>query len=235
MEKDLTVLLLLLYYNRPRLVRNMLQSIKESTYKNWKVALIDDGSDFPAEPIVREMFTDEELAKVTFYNIPDTKADKQARGGSIIGEKMNEAMDTLGCDLTIFACDDDAIHAEYLGNLNKFFKEHPEVHYGYSHIIPFNPYEQDWKTVQPTESWLNKTHTLDPFCQVDASQVCWRTYCCAPGKARFPVPKTANLDADIYGRLCEEFGLCPYMGFYGQYKAQFPNQLGNHSSYDRVD
>lgn len=235
MEKDLTVLLLLLYYNRPKLVRNMLQSIKNSTYKNWRVALIDDGSDFPAEPIVREMFTEEELAKVTFYNIPDTKADKQARGGSIIGEKMNEAMDTLGCDLVILACDDDAVHPDYLGNLNTYFKTNPEIHYAYSHIIPFNPYEQDWKTVGPTPSWLNKTHTLDPFCQVDASQVCWRTYCCAPGKARFPIPKTANLDADIYGRICEEFGLCPYTGFYGQFKAIFPNQLGNHSSYDKVD
>lgn len=235
MDKDLTVLLLLLYYNRPKLVRNMLQSIKESTYKNWKVALIDDGSDFPAEPIVREMFTEEELAKVTFYNIPDTKEAKMARGGSIIGEKMNEAMDTLGCDLAIFTCDDDLILPDYLGNLNKYFKEHPEVHYAYSHIIPFNPFEQDWRTVEPSPSWLNKTHTLDPFCQVDASQVCWRVSCCTPDKARFKSPKTANLDADIYGRLCEEFGLCPFTGFYSQLKAIHPHQLGTTSSYDMVD
>ena len=41
---DNKFLILLFYYDRPKMVRNALQSVKELNYKNWELAFIDDGS-----------------------------------------------------------------------------------------------------------------------------------------------------------------------------------------------
>jgi glycosyltransferase involved in cell wall biosynthesis len=228
------VLILLLCYNRPTLILDTLKSIKESTYKNFVVACIDDGSDIPTESIVRSQFSKEELDKTVFYRIDDSKEAKTLRGGSIIGEKMNQAMRELECDLAIFLCDDDLLLPNYLENLNKYFTDNPKVMYAYSHVRVFHPGE-DPRTKEKEPYWFNKTDTIDPFCALDASQVCWRVKAAVEGEIWFPVPKTANLDADFYGPFCEKHGPCPYMGFDGQLKRLHKAQLGQHSSLDYID
>ena len=230
----LKILVLLLAYNRPVMLLDSLESIQRSTYKDWRLAVVDDGSTLPAEGIVRSKFSKQELEETTFYRINDTKADKIARGGSIIGEKMNQAMEELGCDLAIFLCDDDLLIPDYLENLNKYFTDNPEVMYAYSHVRTFKDGEDPW-TKEKEYSWLNHAGPIDPFCRADASQVCWRVPAALEKGIKFPVPKTANLDADFYGPFCEAYGLCQPTGFDSQLKRVHTGQLGNHSSYDWVD
>lgn len=230
----LKILILLLAYNRPNLILQSLESIQKSTYKNWHCAVVDDGSTLPAEEIIRGKFTPEELEKTTFYRINDTKADKVARGGSIIGEKMNQAMEELGCDLAIFLCDDDLLIPDYLENLNKYFTSNPEVMYAYSHVRTFKEGEDPW-TKEKEFCWLNHEGPIDPFCRADASQVCWRVPSALEGGIKFPSPKTANLDADFYGPFCEKYGLCHPTGFDSQMKRVHKNQLGITQGYDAVD
>ena len=53
-KKELKFLILLFYYNRPKMVLNALNSINKLSYKNFEIAFIDDGSDNPGEPVVKE-------------------------------------------------------------------------------------------------------------------------------------------------------------------------------------
>lgn len=214
-------LILLFYYNRPSLVKEAIQSVLNSSYENWELYIIDDGSDYPIDP---EYLKD---PRITVHTISDTKEGKLARKGSWIGSVANTAILRSTADICVFLCDDDQLRPEYLKELNTYYLENPDVYYSYSHVETFGDSEGD--------SWLNKTHTLDPFCQVDASQVTWRTSCWKDGGVRFPSPKTSCLDSAIFGQLCEEYGLCPFNGIVGQRKRIHKNQLGNHSSLDKVD
>lgn len=230
----LKILILLLAYNRPRMIRDTFDSINRSTYKNFQVALIDDGSLIPMESIAKEVLGPEEFSKTIIYRIDDSKEDKLRRGGSVIGEYMNKAMKELGCDLAIFLCDDDLLLPDYLENLNKYFIANPDVPYAYSHVRIFNDGEDPF-LVEKRPYWLNKTETIDPYCALDASQVCWRVPKAVEGEIWFPVPKTANLDADFYGPFCEKYGPCRFLGSDGQLKRQHEHQLGLTSSMDNVD
>lgn len=214
-------LILLFYYNRPTLVKEAIQSVLDSSYSNWELYIIDDASDYPIDP---EFIKD---SRITLHKILDTKEEKLERKGSWIGQIANIAVLNSNSDICVFLCDDDQLRPNYLEDLNTYYTSNPDVQYSYSHIETFGDTNEN--------SWLNKTHTLDPFCQVDASQVTWRTTCWKDGGVRFPFPKTSCLDSDIFGQLCEKYGLCPFNGLVGQRKRVHQNQLGNHSSLDRVD
>lgn len=203
-------------------------SVSESTHKDWRLAIIDDASDFDIRNIVQPGLTEDQWANTTFVRIPDTKEEKIARGGSWIGLWANSLMKSMKSDFVVFLCDDDLLKPNYLEELCQYYTDNPDVMYSYSHIETFGEGADG-------TSWLNKSHTLDPFCQVDASQVTWRTKCITEGNIRFPYPKTSCLDSHIFGKLCETYGLCPFNGLVGQMKRQHNNQLGLHSSHDRVD
>jgi hypothetical protein len=47
----LSFLLILAYYDRPRIVRNALNSIAHLQSENWELVVIDDGSPRPIKPI----------------------------------------------------------------------------------------------------------------------------------------------------------------------------------------
>lgn len=222
-------LVLLFSYNRPTLIRGALHSLEQSTVNNWKLGIIDDASDFDISSIVEEEIPFAKLYKDTnFIKIQDSKEGKLARGGSWIGLYANTLMESIPADFVVFLCDDDKLKPDYLQKLAAYYEANPEVMYSYCHIETFGEGADG-------TSWLNKTGTIDPFCQVDASQVSWRTKCIKEGGVRFPYPKTSCLDSELFGQLCNKYGLCPFNGLVGQLKRVHKNQLGNHSSLDKVD
>jgi glycosyltransferase involved in cell wall biosynthesis len=226
----LSVLILLFYYQRPKLVLNALESIKDSTYTNYEVAFIDDGSQTAGEPIVREYFKDspEILTKFKFYNTNQTKEEKEKQGGSVFGSLANQAIKDSNSDLVIMLCDDDALYPTYLEGLNSFFSEQQETKYAYSHIILFDPLAEDFQVVKKrTEAsdYLRYVHTINPVCQVDSSQVAWRRSCNVEGDLWFPYPQTVNLDASFYTLLFHKYGHCNWTGLISQFKGWFAKQL----------
>jgi len=230
----MNILIILFSYNRPKLLRQALQSIEDSSYKNYGVVLIDDGSNFN----VMEVAQDYNVNYEHYQLIKDTKMDKQQRGGSIIGKCANQSIDLLHdyYDVCFMLCDDDALNPHYMDNLNVYYSSNPDVNYSYSHIVPYDPnVYKNLHDVPITDSWLNKYGPINPFCQVDSSQVSWRLSAFRDHGVRFPEIKTANLDADLYAQLHAVYGDCPFNGFYSQYKAVWNGQLGIHQSYDTFD
>lgn len=230
---DLNFLILLLYCNRPVLVKNALQSIAESTYDNYEVAVIDDSPECPIRPTIEQHFP-QLLPKCKFYETNDSKESKLARGNSIFGQFMNQAIEESDADVGIMLCDDDALFPTYLENLNTYYQQNSEVMYAYSHLICYNPEVETYENIKhrtETSIFLNWQHPINPWCQVDSSQVSWRISCNKEGNCWFPYPQTTNLDASFYARLFEIYRECVWTGFIGQFKGQFPKQLGARGSY----
>lgn len=217
-------LILLFYYNRPNLVKVALDSIKKHNYDNWEIAFIDDGSEVPGEPIVREILS-EHIDRVRFYNTNDSIEDKLTRNkeqGSIFGKYAQQGIVDSDADYVIMLCDDDALYPEYMNNLNKYFYEHPDEKYVYSHIHTYDPVLTKIEDNPPYEHHhLNKTHELNPHFNIDMSQVSWRRQSFIDANIRFPYPMTVNLDAVIYNQMFNAFGACKFSGFIGEYKGLF--------------
>jgi len=230
------ILILLLYYDRPEMVKLALNSIKSSSYKNWELAFIDDGSAHVGAPVCKEILKDD-LDKVTFYRIPDTVEEKVARGGSLVGKYMNIAISGSDAELAIMLCDDDALKDDYLSNLNQFFLQNPTEQYCYSHVILFDPFKETPETIDEKTSirvpslnntltnriyhFWNKNGPINAANAVDAAQVAWKT----DSNVKFPYPQTRNLDATFYGQMHRQYGPCPFSGFFGQYKGIYADAL----------
>jgi glycosyltransferase involved in cell wall biosynthesis len=237
-KQSMKILILLLYYERPEMVRNALNSIRDLEYDDWHLAFIDDGSRKPGRPLVEEILKDH-LSRVTFYNTGHTPEDKNRQGGSVVGAVMNKAVGESDAEMAIMLCDDDALLPTYFSNLKKWATTYPDRHYCYSHVILYDPFKekphQDLSSVllrkidplthkfNRRKNWFNKTTQMYPEAKLDASQVAWRTYC--NDKAHFESPRTCHLDSAFYKQLGEFYGQILFSGFYGQYKGMHDNTL----------
>src|SRR5438105_2894834 len=107
------ILVLLLYFERPRLVRNALRSVlaADAHHPDWELAFIDDGSPTPGEPAAREVLAGHP-GKVRFHNTGDSAGDKR-ENGCRIGAFMNRAVRESDADLGVMLCDDDMLYPTY--------------------------------------------------------------------------------------------------------------------------
>ncbi len=216
------ILILLFYYNRPNLVKIALNSIKNHNYDNWELSFIDDGSEHPGEPIVREILSDH-LNKIKFYNTNDSIDAKLSRcdgHGAMFGKYAQLAIEESNADIVMMLCDDDALYPEYFNNLNEYFESHPSEKYVYSHIHVYDPI---LTKIENNPSYyhhhLNKNYPLNPYYNIDASQVAWIRKSYVESNIQFPYPKTVDFDAVIFNQMYNKFGNCNFSGFLSQYKA----------------
>jgi glycosyltransferase involved in cell wall biosynthesis len=227
-------LIILPYYDRPKIVLNALESIMKLDYDNFEVSFIDDGSSNLGEPIVRE-FCNPIIDKFKFKYINNTIEEKKQQGGSIHGKYMNESIIESDADAVIILCDDDALFSNYLTNLNDYFNSNPNSYWCYSHVKFYDPETQHYSQAtevinnNPSFNTSNLNHyttPISPSCKVDASQVVFRREAFVKSNIWFPYPQTQDCDRFIFEKMINHWGLCNFLGEYGQYKGWFENQLG---------
>lgn len=212
------ILILLLYYNRPKLVQNALHSIQNSSYHDWTLFIHDDNS---PQPILTNL-------PHTYHLNTDTKPQKLERGSSL-GLVVNKVLKESPADIAIMLCDDDALHPLYLQNLNDYFTNNPEVNSCYSNVILYNPLIESYLDAinrpPDPEYYLNyQTNPISPYNIVDASQVAWRLSCNKQFNAWFPDYLDKNHDAAFYKEL-EKSGPTHPSGFISQFKGIHEQQL----------
>ena len=225
-KKELKFLILLFYYNRPKMVLNALNSINKLSYKKFEVAFIDDGSDNPGEPIVRETLKPSFLKKVTFYNTNDTVKVKIERGGSNFGKLANEAVKNSDADIVLMLCDDDALFSDYLNYLNRFYLFNNRINYAYCKLKYYDPSKEAYTKAKVNEEDITNK-LINPVTNLDSSQVSWRRSCMVEKDFWFPYPRTRNLDAVMFVHLWHHYKHCAPLKEFGQYKGIFDDQLGN--------
>lgn len=245
-NNDLGITLILVYYDRVRMVQNALRSIRDQDYDNWHLVFIDDGSKTPGAPIVEEVLGDKigepsscgyiaeenfffsQHEKATLYRVNDTPDEKRAQNGSRHPQFMTMGvLDTpRDDDIIVIICDDDALYPGYLRNLNEYYKARPGVNYSYCHLAPYEPHIEKPDPEQGKRTfWLN--HGVDvpaAWCKVDSTQVTYRKKIFTQYGVRYPSPAFRALDASLYAQL-DRLGPTRFNGIIGQYKGSFPNQL----------
>lgn len=229
------ILILLTYYNRPKLVRNALNSILKANvhHQNWKLIFGDDASPIPGEPIARGILADH-IDQVQFIRKNSTLQEKIDNGISL-GKYANEILKTTDAEIIVTLNDDDELHPEYFVKLNYFLTHHPEVLYCYSNIILYNPLIQKAEDINHIGGSYNEhTGPINLYGKCDASQVAWRISCNREYGAWFSestiegnkkMPWATNTDAEFFDQLYEKCGPAYYSGFVSQYKGIHDYQL----------
>ena len=217
-------LILLMYYNRPNLVKNALESIRRQTYQNYHLAVIDDGSEVNISELAKEYIPENQF---TYYRINDSIADKELRGGSVHGEYLNKAIAEIESDIIIPLCDDDGLLINYLENLNIFYKLNKTVKYAYSNVYVFNPYKENMFDCKTNAIGFGDFHVpISPAGVLDSSMVTFRREVFTKDGVKYPYPQTKNLDESVFKQCYTLYRHCVPTGFIGQYKAIYPEQLG---------
>lgn len=235
-------LILMTYYNRPKLVRNALKSLLESNkhFTNWQLGFCDDGSKIPGEPIVRDVLKDH-LDKVFFINT-NNSIEHKSKYGICLGQHANEAIQKTDADFVVlFSCDDE-LAPTYLRDLDKFLMDNPGVLHGYSHVYIFNPIKQLSQDVSNAIGHYNQYRDpMNCFGKMDASQVFFRTSCCKEHGAWFKEttddgsdrPWVRNTDAEFFQALYDKCGPAYFSGLVGQYKGIHDYQFVWYKNTDR--
>lgn len=235
------ILILMSYFNRPKLVRNALSSIIKAgeLHSDWELVFGDDGSDIPGEPIVKEVMQNC-IEKVKIINTKMSFVDKINKG-LMLGKYCNEVISNSDSDIGIMFSDDDEIHPDYFKKLNDYFLQNKDILYCFSKIHLFNPLIQKSHDVKNLDNKYNKSSVpIVPMNQVDASQVAWRLDCCKKHGAWFAnstnfdvkKPLIKDTDKSFFEKLYEKCGLCHPTFFVSQYKGIHDYQLLWHKNAD---
>ena len=227
-------LILLMYYNRPNLVRNALESIRRQTYQNYFLYVIDDGSESDCIKTVKELIPS---GKFHYERINDSISDKQLRGGSMHGYYLNKAIWETESDIIIPLCDDDGLLLNYLENLKIYYGLNKSIMYAYSNVYTFNPYKEKMFDCKTNEIGFGEFHVpITPAGVLDSSMVTFRREVFIEGGVRYPYPQTKNLDETVFKQCYELYRHCRPTGLIGQYKAIYKQQLGwRENVYDYTD
>lgn len=229
------VLILLVYYNRPILVKNALRSVLDSheNHPHWHLAVLDDGSESPAEPIVREIMHDH-LENVSFYSTSTTFEEKKTLGITV-GKIANQAIRDSDLPIVVTLCDDDELHPLYAANLSRFFSRRLATQYCYSHLLLYNPLTQSSSEAKPGGPYNQWTHPIECYHKVDGSQVAFRASCMKEhdiwyeestgGLVDSENTFLANLDGELFKQFYDKFGPAHYTGFVSQFKGVHEYQM----------
>jgi len=236
------VLILMVYYNRPILVKNALQSIIKANqfYSDWELVFGDDNSKIPGEPIAREILHNY-LSKVKFAR-SSTSLEEKIEKGLNLGWYINKFINESDADYVITLCDDDELHPNYLKNLDDYFINNNDIMYCYSNVILYNPLKHKSNESTLVGGTYNRYKTpINAAGKLDGSQVAWRTKCnkemniwfSETTKIDVSMPWAGNIDQMYFQSLYDKCGPCQYTGFVSQYKGIHDYQAVWHKKVDR--
>lgn len=232
------VLILSIYYNRPKLLKKAMESLLASHehHQDWVMAFGDDNSPIPGEPIVREVLGEELSQRVTFVNT-NMSFDEKIEQGITIGKHANRVIAESDADIAITLCDDDELVPTYMRDVCAWFEENPDAMWGYSHLAIFNPIYQKSSDIDLTnlrECQYNfSIEPTSPVGTMDSSQVAFRLKAFEEG-VRYPetsktadsnMPWLINPDAGLFEEMYKKYGDAPFTGLVSQYKGIHDHQL----------
>jgi glycosyltransferase involved in cell wall biosynthesis len=133
---------LIFSYNRPKMLREAIESVLSQDYGNFDLYIVDDGSDiFDPLDLVNE-YTDERILIAQAPKIPIEERIKQSR----LGRNANAVIETLpDIEPVYYLCDDDLMGPLWLSRSIRAFQSSEDVHVVQGESWYFNDGE-DWRT-----------------------------------------------------------------------------------------
>lgn len=117
-----TVATILLSYNRPRMLREAIDSLAAAGPD--QVILVDDGSDFDAIPPIEAAFPD----AWQLVAAPKMTIDERLTTARL-GRLINQALGAVTCDVVTYLCDDDLFHPGWIAAVRSWFDARPAEHW----------------------------------------------------------------------------------------------------------
>jgi len=127
--KNPTITAIVLSYNRPRMLREALGSIKNAD----EVIVVDDGSDFDVQSIVKDF----KFPSLSIIGAPRIHVEERITKQRL-PELVNEALGQAQGDIITYLCDDDLFGETWFTDLKDFYSKHGEkYHWVRGHCIRF--------------------------------------------------------------------------------------------------
>jgi glycosyltransferase involved in cell wall biosynthesis len=123
-EVDTCANVILLSYNRPRMIKEAIDSVVNQTYNNWQLHILDDGSDFDINDIINE-YKDNRIVAYKFPPISIAARAERSR----VAANINYVLDTIPSDEIIhYLCDDDLLHPQWISRSAIALNRNPLCH-----------------------------------------------------------------------------------------------------------
>ena len=196
-------------FNRPKLLRKALRSIKGAS----QIIIADDGSDFDVRP-----YATGSIELVTNPPIPPGERLWAVRVGAL----LNRALQMVKQPIVTYLNDDDLFTAEWVPAVAEFFESHPKAHIC----------RGDWL-------WLGKqTSAFDPdstWC-LTTGNYAYRTECAQVEDYRWPEGTLSVHDAQMLLALLEGHGLpnggyeVPHIGVQAGFRRDHKSNMVHHTT-----
>ncbi len=139
------VLVTLLYYDRPNMLLDAIDSLIDQTTNDFRVAFVDDGSKHRGIPIICDKLYNMGI-ELYCYRSECTPEDKLL-GKIECGRLLNQAIkDATDCDIVVPFNEDDALFPDYLEKLIKYYDANPNIPVSYCYFKDWYPYSYSRKT-----------------------------------------------------------------------------------------
>ena len=162
----LTVATIVLSYDRPRMLREALDSIKGAD----EVILLDDASHFDARALADEFKGKFKSIRVKVASPLDMKARKTTPR---LGKAINEAIRGTECRIITYLCDDDLFAPNWIEDVRQFFGTGPD-HFVYGRWNVFTHGESPGDAPCPLEArWKMTTGNFAHLRKCSFRHDCW--------------------------------------------------------------
>jgi len=135
--------IVVLSYNRPKMLMDALDSIFNSTHQDFDIWLYDDGSDFDIEQIALE-YND---TRIILCRAPRISPSERVKPGSMRWpENINTVINEIQEGYITYLCDDDVFHPEWLAAASRALAESPSSHMILAHMFYYQNGEDPFTT-----------------------------------------------------------------------------------------
>jgi spore maturation protein CgeD len=201
-ESLLKVSIILNSYNRPQGVKEAFSSVKNQTYTDWELFIVDDNSNDQTMQVLESVENSDSRCKVIQSGVLEEDRPKTARYATCI----NLAIPKLTGDLVTYLIDDDIYTPKRLEVMVSYFRKYPDVHvvYGIQQVVHLRKRRVIRKYLRNTPGI-----TRAPEHKVDHNSVMHRRSC-------FDVVKRWDDSSELWGHADAVFfgQLSKYWAFY---------------------
>jgi len=132
---------LILSYNRPKMLRQAIESVLDQQYGDLDIYIVDDGSDFDVWGLIKEF----EDSRLLLAQAPKISVEERVKV-SRLGRNLNSVIETLDNDDVVFyLCDDDIMAPNWILRAMIGFINYPAIHVVAGESWYFDD-GQDWRT-----------------------------------------------------------------------------------------
>lgn len=154
-------------FNRPRMLREALQSLERQTHRDFQVILVDDSNAMNVFDVIKD-FEFPECVTV-HENVPAGDRKKCNR----LGVNVNAGLGRVTGDIVAYLADDDAYFPGWFSAVSDYFERHKNVSVAFG-ILKYCQDELDFSEAGEIRFWNEMIP--DPMGRLDHNQVVHRRF-----------------------------------------------------------